>query len=151
MVTDAPAKESVIVVFVSTNCSKVFSMGARILIIDDEEQFCEILSFNLAKEGYDVDTASSAVEALEKDLTSYQLFIVDINMEQMNGYEFVEEIGRRLDTTKMPVIFCSCHDDEDHKVKGLELGADDYISKPFNLKEVSLRVRSVLHRCYPEL
>lgn len=126
-------------------------MVQRILVIDDEEQFCDILKFNLEREGYEVDCASSAVEALQRDLSAYALFIVDINMEEVDGFEFVERIGKRLDTRMMPVIFCSCHGEEDYKVKGLELGADDYISKPFNLKEVSMRVRTVLRRCYPEL
>lgn len=126
-------------------------MKARILVIDDEESLCDILKYNLEKEGYEVDCAYSAEDALEMNLMPYQLFIVDIMMEQVSGYDFVRRIRHKLDTKFMPVIFCSALSDDEAKVKGLDIGADDYITKPFKIKEVSMRVKKVLHRCYPEL
>lgn len=126
-------------------------MTHKILVIDDEESICDILKFNLMKDGFEVDCAFSAVEALTLDLSQYSLLIVDIMMEGVNGFEFVKQISDKAETKLLPVIFCSALDNEDNKVMGLDIGADDYITKPFDLKIVSLRVKSVLKRCYPEL
>ncbi len=123
----------------------------RILSIDDEPSFCDIIKYNLEQEGFQVDCAHSGAEALEKDLASYGLFIVDINMDDMDGFELVERIRARLDTHMIPVIFCSCNDGEEFKVKGLDIGADDYVTKPINMTLLLMRVRSVLRRCYPDL
>lgn len=122
-------------------------MRTRILVIDDEEALCEILKYNLEKEGYEVDTAYSAEEALEMDLTVYSLLIVDIMMERLSGFDFAKQI--RWDgspTESIPIIFCSALNGEDDTVMGLNIGADDYITKPFVISEVLARVRAVLRR-----
>lgn len=121
-------------------------MNAKILVVDDEESLCDILKFNLEKEGYSVDCAYSAVDALEMDLTQYQLFIVDIMMERLSGYDFVQRLRATSATEQLPIIFCSALNGEDDKVTGLNIGGDDYITKPFVIHEVLARVRAVLRR-----
>lgn len=121
-------------------------MRIKILVIDDEEALCEILKFNLEKEGYEVDCAYSAEEALEMDLSSYSLFMVDIMMDQLSGFDFAKRIRNNQKTENIPVIFCSALTGEDDKVMGLNIGADDYVTKPFVIGEVLARVRAVLRR-----
>lgn len=121
-------------------------MNARILVIDDEEALCEILKFNLEKEGYDVDTAHSAEEALEMDLMAYDLFLTDIMMEKLSGFDFAKRIRHRAELEATPIIFCTALTGEDETVMGLNIGADDYITKPFVIGEVLARVRAVLRR-----
>lgn len=121
-------------------------MQARILLIDDEEAVCEILKYNLEKEGYEVDTAYSAEEALEMNLQHYQLFIVDIMMGDMSGFDFAKRVRNVTATERTPIIFCSALNEEDEKVMGLNIGADDYVTKPFSIGEVLARVRAVLRR-----
>lgn len=124
-------------------------MRTKILIIDDEESLCEILRFNLQKDGYEVDTAYSAEEALSRDLSPYDLFIVDIMMDKLSGFDFAGRVKNIPNLENKPIIFCSALIGEDDKVMGLNLGADDYITKPFNLPEVKARVRAVLRRSNP--
>lgn len=122
-------------------------MTVKILVIDDEEDLCDILKFNLSREGYEVDTANSAEEALQMDLSQYQLFIVDIMMGELSGYDFAKRVlaeGSPAELT--PIIFCSALNGENDTVTGLNIGADDYITKPFIISEVLARVRSVLRR-----
>lgn len=121
-------------------------MNAKILVIDDEEALCEILKFNLEKAGYDVDCAYSAEEALEMNLKSYQLMIVDIMMESLSGFDFAKRVRNNHETEFTPIIFCSALNGEDDTVMGLNIGADDYITKPFVISEVLARVRAVLRR-----
>lgn len=122
-------------------------MRTRILVIDDEEALCEILKYNLEKEGFEVDTAFSAEEALAMDLTPYDLFIVDIMMERLSGFDFAKQIRWDGSPTEFtPIIFCSALNGEDDTVMGLNIGADDYITKPFVISEVLARVRAVLRR-----
>lgn len=121
-------------------------MSAKILVIDDEEALCEILKFNLEKEGYEVDTAYSAEEALDMDLDSYSLFVVDIMMGQMSGFDFAKQLRNVSSTEEKPILFCSALSDEDDVVKGLNIGADDYVTKPFVIGEVIARVKAVLRR-----
>lgn len=116
------------------------------MVIDDEESICEILRYNLEKEGYEVDTALSAEEALTMDLPSYSLFIVDIMMDKISGFDFVRKIKNIDELETKPVIFCTALADEDDTVMGLNNGADDYITKPFSIPEVLARVRSVMRR-----
>lgn len=117
-----------------------------ILIVDDEETLCEALRFNLEAEGYSVDTAYSAEQALTLDLTRYDLFLLDIMMGEISGTQFARILKSNPATASKPVVFCTARDTEDDVVKGLDLGADDYITKPFSLKTVSARVRAVLRR-----
>ena len=121
-------------------------MNIRILVIDDEESLCEILKFNLEREGYMVDVAYSAEEALTMDLSPYALFIVDIMMERLSGFDFAKRLRNNSVTENTPIIFCSALNGEDDTVMGLNIGADDYITKPFVISEVLARVRAVLRR-----
>lgn len=121
-------------------------MSTKILVIDDEEALCEILKFNLEKEGYEVDCAYSAEEALEMDLKDYSLFMVDIMMDKLSGYDFAKAIRNKEATETTPILFCSALSGEDFVVRGLNIGADDYVTKPFVIGEVLARVRAVLRR-----
>lgn len=121
-------------------------MRTKILVIDDEEALCEILKYNLEKEGYEVETANSAEEALSMDLTSYSLFIVDIMMDRLSGFDFAKQAQNISGVEDTPLIFCSALEGEYDKVMGLNIGADDYITKPFVMSEVLARVRAVLRR-----
>lgn len=121
-------------------------MKPKILVIDDEESWCEILKYNLLKEGYDVDCAYSAEEALEKNLTEYSLFLVDVMMVNLSGFDFAIKIRENPETEAIPIIFCTALVDEESTVEGLNIGGDDYITKPFILSEVKARVRAVLRR-----
>ncbi|MDE6205494.1 MAG: response regulator transcription factor [Duncaniella sp.] len=121
-------------------------MNARILVIDDEESICEIVKYNLLKEGYEVDVAYSAEEALEMDLKPYDLFIVDIMMERLSGFDFAKTLRNSNGMENVPIIFCSALNGEDDTVMGLNIGADDYITKPFKMSEMVARVNAVLRR-----
>ncbi len=123
-------------------------MRIKILVVDDEEALCDILKFNLEKDGYEVDCAYSAEEALEKDTASYSLFILDIMMGRLSGFDLAKRLSNMQGTEHTPIIFCSALDALDDKVMGLNMGADDYITKPFNIPEVLARVRSVLRRSH---
>jgi len=118
----------------------------RILVVDDEETLCEALRFNLEAEGYSVDTACSAEEALGMDLAQYDLFLLDIMMGDISGTQLARIIKSAPATASVPIIFCTAKDTEDDMVSGLDLGADDYIVKPYSLRGVSARIRSVLRR-----
>lgn len=118
----------------------------KILVVDDEEAICEILQLNLISEGYDVDVAYSAEEALRRDIKGYSLLLLDIMMGEMSGYKMLQKLRESDDTKHIPVIFCSAKDTKDDTITGLNLGADDYIAKPFLAREVVARVKSVLRR-----
>ena len=118
----------------------------RILVVDDEESLCEILKFNLQREGYSVDVAYSAEEALAMDVKGYNLIILDVMMGELSGFGLAKILRKRPETESLPIIFCTARDAEEDKIQGLDMGADDYISKPFSIAEVMARVRSVL-RC----
>lgn len=121
-------------------------MNARILVVDDEEDICAILKFNLSKEGYEVVTANSAEEALTLDIASFNLLLLDVMMGGMSGFELTGKLKTDPKTAGLPVIFITARDTEDDAVEGLDLGADDYISKPFSIREVVSRVKAVLRR-----
>lgn len=121
-------------------------MNARILVVDDEEDICVILKFNLSKEGYEVVTANSAEEALTLDIASFNLLLLDVMMGGMSGFELTGKLKTDPKTAGVPVIFITARDTEDDAVEGLDLGADDYISKPFSIREVVSRVKAVLRR-----
>lgn len=121
-------------------------MNARILVVDDEEDICAILQFNLSKEGYEVVTANSAEEALTLDIASFNLLLLDVMMGGMSGFELTGKLKTDPKTAGVPVIFITARDTEDDAVEGLDLGADDYISKPFSIREVVSRVKAVLRR-----
>ena len=118
----------------------------RILVVDDEQDLCEILSFNLETEGYYVDTANSAEEALEMDVPSYHLLLLDVMMGGMSGFQMAKKLKENPVTANIPIIFLTARDTENDTVTGFNLGADDYISKPFSIREVMVRIRAVLRR-----
>lgn len=118
----------------------------RILVVDDEETLCEGLKFYLEGEGYDVDTATSAEDALTLDLPSYDLILLDIMMGDISGVQLAGILKRNATTAAIPIIFCTARDSEDDMVAGLDLGADDYIAKPYSLRSVAARIRTVLRR-----
>lgn len=119
---------------------------SRILVVDDEQDLCEILKFNLETDGYQVETANSAEEALEKDIASYNLLLLDVMMGGMSGFQLAKQLKNSEVTAHIPIIFLTARDTENDTVTGFNLGADDYISKPFSIREVMVRVRAVLRR-----
>lgn len=118
----------------------------RILIVDDEETLCEVLKLNLENEGYDVDIAFSAEEALALDIRQYSLILLDIMMGGISGIKMAKMLKADISTADIPIIFCTARDTEDDMVMGLNLGADDYIMKPYTVRNVIARVKSVLRR-----
>jgi DNA-binding response OmpR family regulator len=116
----------------------------KILVVDDECDICEILSFNLENEGYEVSIASSAEEALKKLSPEHDLILLDVMMGGMSGFHLAEKL--RKEGNNIPIIFLTAKDTENDMLTGFSVGADDYISKPFSLKEVSARVKVVLKR-----
>lgn len=118
----------------------------KILVVDDEQDLCEILKFNLETEGYTVDTANSAEEALSMGVEKYDLLLLDVMMGGMSGFAMAKKIKSEPLTEHIPIIFLTAKDTENDTVTGFNLGADDYISKPFSIREVMVRVRAVLRR-----
>ena len=118
----------------------------RILVVDDEADLCEILQFNLEAEGYRTDVAYSAEEALTLDIAAYDLLLLDVMMGEMSGFEMARRVKDNPLTKQTPIIFLTARDTENDTVTGFNLGADDYISKPFSIREVLVRVRAVLRR-----
>ena len=118
----------------------------RILVVDDEQDICEILQYNLETEGYEVLTAHSAEEALELPLHEYALILLDVMMDEMSGFQLARKLKANPATAHIPIIFITALEGEDNMVKGLNIGADDYIAKPLSMREVKARVRAVLRR-----
>ena len=118
----------------------------RILVVDDEEDLCEILKFNLETEGYEVDTAFSGEEALTLDLASYDLLLLDVMMGEISGFKLASMLRKEEKTAHLPIIFLTAKDTENDMLTGFNLGADDYISKPFSIRQVQARVKAVLRR-----
>ena len=118
----------------------------RILVVDDEQDICEILQYNLETEGFEVTTANSAEEALELPLQEFNLILLDVMMGEMSGFQMARKLKSNHTTAHIPIIFITAMDGEDNLVKGLNIGADDYIAKPLSMKEVKARVRAVLRR-----
>jgi DNA-binding response OmpR family regulator len=121
----------------------------RILVVDDEEDLCEILQFNLEGEGYEVETASSAEEALEKDLSSFHLLMLDVMMGGMSGFKLAGILRKNEKLNHIPIVFITAKDTENDLLTGFNIGADDYISKPFSIREVLARVKAILRRSRP--
>lgn len=117
-----------------------------ILVVDDEMDLCEILRFNLETEGYRVETANSAEEALTLDISSFDLLLLDVMMEGMSGFSLAKQLKADSKTADIPIIFLTARDTENDTITGFNLGADDYISKPFSIREVLVRVRAVIRR-----
>lgn len=120
--------------------------NSRILVVDDEEDLCEILKYNLENEGFWVDTANSAEEALKLNLSVYNLMLLDVMMGEISGFKMASMLKKNKETASIPIIFITARDTENDTITGFNLGADDYISKPFSLREVIVRVKAVLRR-----
>ena len=118
----------------------------RILVVDDEQDLCEILQYNLETEGYEVHTANSAEEALRLPLENYDLILLDVMMGQMSGFQMALKMKENPVTSQVPIIFITALEGEDSLVRGLNIGADDYMVKPLSLREVKARIKAVLRR-----
>ena len=118
----------------------------KILVVDDEEDLCEILQFNLETEGYTVDVSYSAEEALKKDISKYNLLLLDVMMGEISGFKMARMLNENPKTASIPIIFLTAKDTENDRLTGFNIGADDYISKPFSIREVLARVKAVLRR-----
>lgn len=120
---------------------------ARILIVDDEPSITEFVSYAMQKEGYETDVASDGETALKLlEEKHYDLFVLDIMLPGVDGYDLCRRIRAKMDT---PILFLSARDSELNKVVGLELGADDYLAKPFGVRELMARTRALLRRSQP--
>ncbi len=116
----------------------------RILVVDDEKDICDILQFNLENEGYIVDVANSAEEALDILTDNHQLILLDVMMGGMSGFKMAERLRKK--DKLVPIIFLTAKDTEDDMLTGFSMGGDDYISKPFSIKEVLARVKALITR-----
>lgn len=121
----------------------------KILVVDDEEALREALGTYLRLEGYEVDVASGAEEAMGMAIGAYNLILLDIMMDGISGTEMASELKRRPETSSIPIIFLTARQDEEDMVAGLNLGADDYIVKPYSVRNVLARVEAVLRRSKP--
>jgi len=119
--------------------------NSRILVVEDEEDLNEILQFNLESEGYLVDTSFSAEEALKRDLTRYDLLILDVMMGKISGFSLAQRIRKDM-RLEVPIIFLTARDTENDLLTGFNLGADDYITKPFSVRALQARIKAVLKR-----
>jgi DNA-binding response OmpR family regulator len=119
-------------------------MSDKILIVDDDRNICEILEFNLSNEGYHVECAYSAEEALKKITPHYSLILLDVMMGGMSGYKMAEKL--RKENNQIPIVFLTAKDTENDMLTGFSVGGDDYISKPFSIKEVIARVKAIVKR-----
>ena len=118
----------------------------RILVVDDEQDLCEILQFNLNAAGYGTDVAFSAEEAIGKGIEKYDLLLLDVMMPGLSGFELAQRLKTDDKTAQIPIIFITAKDAEDDTLRGFGLGADDYVTKPFSVREVVARVNAVLKR-----
>jgi two-component system alkaline phosphatase synthesis response regulator PhoP len=119
--------------------------GKRILIVDDEEDLCEILQYNLGNEGYITEIAHSAEEAVKRSLYGFDLILLDVMMGPMSGFKLADKIRKEMNSN-VPIIFLTAKDTENDILTGFSIGADDYIPKPFSINELTARVKAVLKR-----
>ena len=117
----------------------------KLLIVEDEPDLCEILQFNLESDGHSVDTAHSAEDALKKNLNGYDLFLLDVMMGKMSGFNLAQKIRKEM-KLETPIIFLTARNSENDLLTGFNIGADDYIAKPFSIRELQARVKTVLKR-----
>jgi DNA-binding response OmpR family regulator len=118
----------------------------KILVVDDEQDLCDILLFNLRASGYVAEAVYSAEQAIEKNLASYDLLLLDVMMPGLSGFELAERLKTDDSTARIPIIFLTAKDTEDDALHGFGIGADDYVTKPFSVREVMARVKAVLSR-----
>ena len=128
-------------------CTFVTEMDKkRIVVVDDERDLCEILCYNLRAAGYEAKAACAAEEALQDDLSATDLLLLDVMMPGMSGFELAQRLRNNGPTAHLPIIFLTARDSEDDMLHGFGLGADDYVKKPFSVREVMARVKAVLSR-----
>ncbi len=120
----------------------------KILVVDDEEDLCEILQFNLRQEEFDVDVAYSSEQALKLDLRNYDFFLLDIMMGEISGLELAKIIRRNPDLKEKPILFITAKTSEADKLVGFKIGADDYVEKPFSVKEIIARIHAICKRAF---
>ncbi len=118
----------------------------KILVVDDELDLCEILLYNLRAAGFDAHAAHSAEEALGMSPMQYDMLLLDVMMDGMSGFELARKLRDEPATASLPIIFLTAKDTEDDLLQGFGIGADDYVKKPFSIKEVIARVGAVLSR-----
>jgi len=123
--------------------------GKKILIVDDEEDLCEILQYNLGNEGYSTEIAHSAEEALKRLPGDFDLLLLDVMMVQISGFRLADILRREIKSS-VPIIFLTAKDTENDILTGFSLGADDYIAKPFSVNELTARVKAVLKRTHKD-
>lgn len=126
-------------------------MSERILVVDDEEDLCEIIQYGLEKAGFLVDVAYSAEEVMKMELNLYSLFLLDVMMGEVSGFKLGAYLKKNESTKNIPIIFITAKDTENDKLMGFSIGADDYVSKPFSINELVARVKAVLKRTTPVL
>ena len=123
--------------------------GRRILIVDDEEDLCEILQYNLSNEGYYTEIVHSAEDAMKIQPGNFDLILLDVMMGPMSGFKFADKLRKDM-KIDIPVIFLTAKGTENDLLTGFSLGADDYVSKPFSVNELTARVKAVLKRSYTD-
>lgn len=123
--------------------------GKKILIVDDEDDLCEILQYNLNNSGFVTDIAHSSEETLKKPVYEYDLFLLDVMMGAMSGFRLAETLRKEY-KIHVPIIFLTAKDTENDILTGFSIGADDYIAKPFSINELTARVKAVLKRSASE-
>lgn len=127
-------------------------MPARILIVEDDEALSQLLSYNLGKEGYEVASSMDGDEALIAiDEFSPDLILLDWMLPHVSGIEICRQLRANSTTRKLPIIMLTARGEESDRVRGLELGADDYVTKPFSMSELTARVRALLRRAQPAI
>lgn len=124
------------------------SSAQKILVVDDEKDLVEILQFNLESEGFDIEVAYSGEEALTKPIESFDLLLLDVMMGGMSGFKVADKIRKEMQLS-VPIIFLTARETENDMLTGFNVGADDYLSKPFSVKELVARIKAVLRRGKP--
>jgi len=118
----------------------------RVLVVDDEEDLCEVIRYALEAEGYSVDVVYSAEEALKKNITEYNLLLLDVMMGEISGFRMAHMIRNNPKIANTPIVFISAKDTENDRLTAFNLGADDYITKPFSIREMLARVKAIIGR-----
>jgi two-component system, OmpR family, alkaline phosphatase synthesis response regulator PhoP len=121
------------------------SENYKILVVDDERDLCEILQFNLSSEGYEIEVALSGEEALKKPIEQFDLLLLDVMMGGMSGFKLADKVRNELGLA-VPIIFLTARETENDMLTGFNVGADDYLIKPFSIKELVARIKAILRR-----